>query len=145
MRLTTFTDYTLRVLMYLALQPERRATILEIAAAYGISDNHLTKVVHHLGRSGTIETVRGKSGGLYIARALDTIRLGTVVRESEGEAKMAECMGEMPGSCCIAPACRLAAILEEALDALYVTLDRYSLADLVVKPRKLRGLLQIEA
>lgn len=144
MRLTTFTDYSLRVLMYLALQPERRATIPEIAAAYGISEHHLTKVAHQLGRSGTIETLRGKSGGLRLALAPETIRLGTVIRASEGEAPIVECMGETPGTCCIAPGCRLAGILEEAFGALYATLDRYTLADLVLGHRKLQHLLRVD-
>ncbi len=139
MRLTTFTDYTLRVLMYLALQPERRVTIPEIASAYGISENHLTKVVHHLGRSGMIETLRGKSGGLRLAQTLEAIRLGTVVRASEGEAAFVA-----SEACCIAPVCRLADILEEALGALYASLDRYTLADLVASPRKLQRLLLMD-
>lgn len=145
MRLTTFSDYTLRVLMYLALRPERRVTIHEIASAYGISENHLTKVVHHLGRTGIIETLRGKSGGLRLTQALETIRLGAVVRTSEGEAAFVECMSETSHMCCIAPACRLAGILEEALDALYATLDCYTLADLVTRPRKLQRLLLQDA
>ncbi|MEW5873470.1 MAG: Rrf2 family transcriptional regulator [Chloroflexota bacterium] len=144
MRLTTFTDYTLRVLMYLALQPERRVTIPEIASAYGISENHLTKVVHHLGRSGMIETLRGKSGGLRLAQTLEAIRLGTVVRASEGEAAFVACMGGTSEACCIAPVCRLADILEEALGALYASLDRYTLADLVASPRKLQRLLLMD-
>ena len=144
MRLTTFTDYTLRVLMYLALQPERRVTVPEIASAYGISENHLTKVVHHLGRSGMIETLRGKSGGLRLAQTLEAIRLGTVVRASEGEAAFVACMGGTSEACCIAPVCRLADILEEALGALYASLDRYTLADLVASPRKLQRLLLMD-
>lgn len=144
MRLTTFTDYTLRVLMYLALQPGRKVTIPEIASAYGISENHLTKVVHHLGRSGMIETLRGKSGGLRLAQTLETIRLGAVIRASEGEAAFVACMGETPEACCIAPACRLADILEESLGALYASLDRYTLADLVARPRKLQRLLLMD-
>ncbi len=143
MRLTAFTDYSLRVLMYLALQPERRATIPEIAAVYDISGHHLTKVAHQLGRSGTIETLRGKSGGLHLAQAPETIRLGAVIRACEGEAPIVECMGETPGTCCIAPGCRLAGILEEAFDTFYATLDRYTLADLVLGHRELQHLLRV--
>ena len=92
MKLTTFSDYTLRVLMFLALNRDRLATIPEIAAAYGISENHLMKVVHQLGRSGVIESVRGKGGGLRLAREPEDIRLGQVVRVSEGRAPIVECL-----------------------------------------------------
>ncbi|MDP2132008.1 MAG: Rrf2 family transcriptional regulator [Sulfuritalea sp.] len=141
MRLTTFSDYTLRVLMFLALNRERLATIPEIAAAYGISENHLMKVVHQLARSGVIESVRGKGGGVRLAHAPEDIRLGAVVRVSEGEAPIVECMSDGESTCRIAPACRLAAVLSRAFDALYATLDDYTLADLVQSPRGLRALL----
>lgn len=141
MRLTTFSDYTLRVLMYLALEPDRLATIPEIAAAYGISENHLMKVVHQLGRSGVIESQRGKGGGIRLALPAAEIRIGAVVREAEGEAPIVECMGENPGNCCIAPACQLSGILARAFDALYAKLDEYTLADLMGKPRAMSKLL----
>lgn len=84
MRLTTFSDYTLRVLMYLALDTKRLATIAEIAEAYHISGNHLMKVVHQLSRSGVIESTRGKGGGIRLARPAEDIRLGDIIRASEG-------------------------------------------------------------
>jgi Rrf2 family nitric oxide-sensitive transcriptional repressor len=143
MRLTTFTDYSLRVLMYLALQPERRATIPEVAAAYTISPHHLTKVVHHLGRTGVIETLRGKAGGMRLAHAPDAIRLGALIRTCESDAAVVECLGREPGTCCIAPACGLAPILQEAVAAFYASLDRHTLADLVQRPQVLRPLLRI--
>lgn len=142
MKLTTFSDYTLRVLMFLALNRERLATIPEIAAAYGISENHLMKVVHQLARAGVIESVRGKGGGIRLAREPGDIRLGQIVRASEGSAPIVECLADEPGACRIAPACRLAAVLVRAFDALYATLDEYTLADLVRSPRGLQTLLR---
>ncbi len=138
MRLTTFSDYTLRVLMYLAIDPTQLATIPGIAAAYGISENHLMKVVHQLARAGVIESIRGKGGGIRLGRAPEDIRLGQVVRASEGAAPIVECLGEEESACCIAPACRLSGILVRAFDALYDVLDEYTLADLV-KNKKVLG------
>ena len=127
--------------MYLALNRERLATIPEIAAAYDISENHLMKVVHQLARSGVIESVRGKGGGVRLAQAPEDIRLGGIVRASEGSAPIVECLSDEVSSCRIAPACRLTAVLSRAFDALYATLDEYTLADLVQSPRGLRVLL----
>ncbi|MCF8151193.1 MAG: Rrf2 family transcriptional regulator [Burkholderiaceae bacterium] len=141
MKLTTFSDYTLRVLMFLALNRERLATIPEMAAAYDISENHLMKVVHQLARSGVIESVRGKGGGVRLAHAPEDIRLGEVVRVSEGAAPIVECLADDVSHCRIAPACRLTAILVGAFDAMYARLDEYTLADLVRAPRKLEALL----
>ena len=141
MKLTTFSDYTLCVLMFLALNRERLATIPEIAAAYDISENHLMKVVHQLARSGVIESVRGKGGGIRLAREPEAIRLGQIVRASEGSAPIVECLSDEVSSCRIAPACRLTAVLSRAFDALYATLDEYTLADLVQSPRGLKVLL----
>ena len=141
MKLTTFSDYTLRVLMFLALNRDRLATIPEIAAAYGISENHLMKVVQQLARAGVIESVRGKGGGIRLAREPEAIRLGQIVRASEGRAPIVECLSDDAGACRIAPACRLTAILVRAFDALYAALDEYTLADLVRAPRGLKTLL----
>lgn len=141
MRLTTFSDYTLRVLMFLALSRERLATIPEIAAAYEISENHLMKVVHQLARAGVIESVRGKGGGIRLARPPEEIRLGQIVRASEGGAPIVECLSEDASSCRIAPVCRLAAVLSRAFEALYATLDEYTLADLVRTPNRLKAIL----
>ena len=106
MRLSTFSDYNLRVLMYLGIQPDRLTTIAEIAAAHEISENHLMKVVHQLGRSGYIETVRGKGGGMRLAWPPKEIVLGEVIRQTEGANVMAECFAENC-TCRIQPACRL--------------------------------------
>ena len=141
MRLTVFSDYTLRVLMYLALDRSRLATIPEIAQAYGISGNHLMKVVHQLARAGIVESVRGKGGGVRLARAPEEIRLGEIVRTSEGDAPIVECLSQEPHGCRIASSCRLQGILVDAFDALYVALDRHTLADLVDRPRGLQRAL----
>jgi len=136
MRLSTFSDYSLRVLMYLGVQPDRLATIAEIAAVYEISENHLMKVVHQLGRSGYIETVRGKGGGMRLAKAPPDIVLGDVIRQTESDFALVECFGD--DSCCrIQSACRLHAVLDEALNALFLVLDGYTLADLLEKPQSM--------
>lgn len=145
MRLTTFTDYSLRVLMYLALDPDRRATIPEIAAAYGISEHHLTKVVHQLGRSGVVESWRGKGGGVTLARAPEDIRLGAVVRTCEGDAAIVECMAPEANTCRIVKDCRLTGILAAAFEALYASLDAYTLADLVGNKPRLQQTLGLGA
>jgi Rrf2 family nitric oxide-sensitive transcriptional repressor len=130
MRLSTFSDYSLRVLMYLACQDDRLATIVEISQAHGVSKNHLMKVVHQLGRNGYVETVRGKGGGIRLARAAQEIVIGDVVRASEADFALAECFVHT-GQCRIVPSCRLQGVLGEALAALLAVLDRYTLADLV--------------
>lgn len=147
MKLTTFSDYTLRVLMYLAMDRDRLATIPEIASAYGVSENHLMKVVHQLARSGVVESVRGKGGGIRLALAPAEIRIGRIVRASEGSGPVVECHPEAGSgatahaSCRIAPVCRLAGVLATAFDAFYASLDAYTLADLIVEPRALGILL----
>ena len=141
MRLTAFSDYTLRVLMYLALDRTRLATVAEIAAAYGISGNHLMKVVHRLVRAGVVESVRGKGGGVRLARAPEDIRLGEIVRASEGDAPIVECLSGKLGACRIGAPCRLRGVLVDAFDALYESLDQHTLADLVRTPRALRQAL----
>jgi Rrf2 family transcriptional regulator, nitric oxide-sensitive transcriptional repressor len=140
MRLTTFTDYSLRVLVYLATGPAQRATIGQVAAAYQVSENHLVKVVHFLGRQGWLRNVRGKGGGLELALPPQRIVVGEVVRRTEGQA-VAECFGATGGGCCIAPACRLRGVLGEALAAFHAVLDRYTLADLVAGAPQLAQLL----
>lgn len=145
MHLTTFTDYTLRVLIYLALEPDRLATIPEMASAYGISENHLMKVVHRLARSGTVESVRGKGGGVRLAREPSEIRLGQVIRASEGDAAIVECFSVKATTCRIAPACRLAKILDEAFTGLYLSLDAYTVADLCANGGEIRELIMARA
>jgi Rrf2 family transcriptional regulator, nitric oxide-sensitive transcriptional repressor len=141
MRLTSFTDYSLRVLMYVAAQPERHATIAAIAAAFAISESHLTKVVHHLGRNGLLANVRGRGGGVTLARPAESINLGAVVRAAEAEGALVECFDSMTNRCVITPVCGLRGVLVQALDAFYAALDRYTLADITRNRRSLQGVL----
>ena len=143
MRLTSFTDYSLRVLIYLAARPERRATIAEIADAFDVSENHLTKVVHFLGRNGWLANVRGRGGGLMLAKPADAIVVGKVVRDTEGQAMPAECFAEEGGNCSITRVCRLKGVLGEAVEAFYGVLDRYTLEDLVRNRASIVKLLDI--
>lgn len=136
MRLTVMSDYSLRVLMYLGAKPEQRATIQEIARAYGISENHLMKVVHGLGRHGFVETVRGRGGGLRLARPAEDIRVGDVIRSVEDDFALVECFRN--SDCCrITDICRLRGVLKLALDAYFKVLDEWTLAGLVATPKNL--------
>jgi Rrf2 family transcriptional regulator, nitric oxide-sensitive transcriptional repressor len=145
MRLTTFSDYSLRVLMYLGVHGERLATIGEIATAYGVSENHLMKVVHHLAQHGYIETTRGKGGGMRLARPPDKINVGEVVRGTEENLVLVECF-DRASDCRIEPACVLKGVLGRAVAAFFAALDRYTLADLLVtKPRLARMLILSDA
>jgi Rrf2 family transcriptional regulator, nitric oxide-sensitive transcriptional repressor len=144
MKLTAFTDYSLRVLIYVAAQPERRATIADIAEAFEVSENHLTKVVHFLGKNGWLATVRGKGGGLELPMPPELIEIGKVVRETEGAGLPADCFGKDGEHCCIAQICRLRGVLGEAVGAFYAVLDKYTLADLVHNRQSLAKVLFTE-
>ena len=120
MRLTRYTDYALRTLLYLGANEPRQSSIAEIARAYGISENHLTKVVHQLGRLGLVRTIRGRGGGLRLALSPGEIVVGAVVRQTEEDLALVECFGE--GACAITPACRLRRALAEALAAFLAVL-----------------------
>jgi Rrf2 family nitric oxide-sensitive transcriptional repressor len=139
MRLTIFTDYSLRVLIYLGTQRAnaRLATIGDIAGAYGISGEHLRKVVHHLAKEGYIETTRGKGGGMRLARAPERINVGTVVRGTEEDFALVECFQATDGKCPIAPVCVLAPALDRALKAFFRELDGHTLADLLAPQSRL--------
>jgi Rrf2 family nitric oxide-sensitive transcriptional repressor len=141
--LTVYTDFALRLLMYLAVKEEGLATISEVARSYGISKNHLMKVAHELGVGGYIETVRGRSGGLRLARPVESIRLGDVVRATEPDMALVACSKPIDGPCAIKSCCVLRVALEEAATAFLEVLDGYSLADLVKPRTRLRGLLSI--
>ena len=144
MRLTTYTDYALRTLMYLAIKPWGLATIADISTAYGISSNHLMKVVHQLGRAGVIETVRGRQGGLRLARSPEKISLADIVQRMEPDIDIAPCFSAK-GTCTIQSCCVLQRALKEALDAFLSVLEGYTLADLIKPQRRLTTLLGIEA
>ena len=133
MRLTNFSDYALRVLLYAAARRDELITIEETAKVYGISKAHLMKVVNQLTRAGYLNAVRGRYGGLTLAMRPNKIRLGDVVRATEPDFAMVECFGS-DNQCRITPRCRLRGVLKEALGAFMSTLDRYTLADLVLRP-----------
>lgn len=142
MRLTVYTDYTLRTLMYLGVNAGRPATIADIARAYGISEAHLMKVVHQLGAAGDIATTRGRNGGIRLAKPAASLNLGALVRRTETDLDLVPCF-EATESCAIGGACALRAVLSEALAAFLAVLDRYTLADLLVPRRGLAGALGI--
>lgn len=143
MRLTTFSDYSFRVLIYLGSAPGGLATIADIAAAYRISPNHLMKVVHYLAQAGYIETVRGKGGGMRLARPAESINVGRVLRDTEEGFDVVECLQPGRADCRIAPACVLKGALSEARDAFLAVLDRHTLADLLAPARPLAKLLAV--
>ncbi|MEX0943302.1 MAG: Rrf2 family transcriptional regulator [Pseudomonadales bacterium] len=130
MRLTQHTDYSLRVLLYLALVPEQLATIQQISEAYGISRNHLMKVVHKLVKTGFVESVRGQGGGIRLNKAPQDIGIGKVIRAMEPDIALVECL-RPDNTCVITPACKLPPILNKALAAFFRELDRYTLKDLL--------------
>jgi Rrf2 family transcriptional regulator, nitric oxide-sensitive transcriptional repressor len=141
MRLTDYTDYALRVLMYVGARPGRLVTIQEIADEHRISKNHLTKVVHRLGLAGLITTMRGRTGGITLARDPGTITLGEVVRMTEPDFTMVECFDEMLNSCRLSPVCVLKHALGRATSAYLGELDRMTLADVLpATPGSLSGI-----
>ncbi|HRP79912.1 MAG TPA: Rrf2 family transcriptional regulator [Aquamicrobium sp.] len=145
MRMTQHTDYALRMLIYLAGRPGGTATVSDVADAYRLSRNHLLKVALRLRRLGFIATTRGRSGGIRLARAPHEINLGALVRGTEEEFALVECMQEAGGACVISPVCRLKGIFGEALDAYLAVLDRYTLADAIRNQAGLNALLGLGA
>lgn len=144
MNLTRFSDYALRVLLCAGTYPDRLLTIGDIARTYGISENHLMKVVHRLAQIGVLETVRGKGGGLRLACAPQDINLGKTLRQTEQGQPLVECFDGGHGECCIAPACALKKALQEAEQAFFLVLDGYSLADLLINRPALERLLPLD-
>jgi Rrf2 family transcriptional regulator, nitric oxide-sensitive transcriptional repressor len=143
MRLTVYTDYALRLLMYLAVKNDGLATIADVAESYGISKNHLTKVAYQLGVSGYVETVRGRRGGLRLAKPAETIGLGEVVRHTEPDMALMPCFKPVDAPCPIWRCCVLRGALEKARLAFVEVLDGYTLGDLVKPRAPLRALLSI--
>jgi Rrf2 family nitric oxide-sensitive transcriptional repressor len=134
MRLTNFSDYALRLLMYAAAQKDRLVTIEEASKVYGISRGHLMKIANTLTRAGYLRAVRGRSGGLELARRPEKICLGGVIRATEPDFALVECFTS-GDQCLITSRCRLRGVLKEALNAFVETLDRYTLADLMLRPK----------
>ena len=138
MRLTHYTDLSLRLLMYLAVKPDGLATIQEVAERYGVSRNHLMKVAQGLVRQGFVASTRGNKGGLRLQRPATEIRVGEVIRTTEDDFRMVECFEAGRSSCTLLPACRLKGVLGEALAAYLSVLDRYTLDDLTVPTHPMR-------
>jgi Rrf2 family nitric oxide-sensitive transcriptional repressor len=131
MKLTAYTDYALRTLMYLGAQQDRLVTIQDIADLHNIAKNHLTKVVHQLGVLGVIQTVRGRNGGLRLGKEPADINIGTVVRNTETDFYMAECFDRERNTCILTPSCALKGILNTATSAYLAVLDGVTLQDLM--------------
>jgi Rrf2 family nitric oxide-sensitive transcriptional repressor len=136
MRLTLYTDYSLRVLLYLAYKKDETVTITELADFYKISRNHLVKVVHNLGIKGYIHTTRGKNGGLRLERPANEIVIGDVVRKMEPDFELLECFNAATDHCVITKNCALKSVLINARDDFLATLDQYTVADAVKSPAK---------
>lgn len=134
MRLTAYTDYSLRTLMHLAINQDHLVTIQEIANLHGISKNHLTKVVHQLGISGLVTTVRGRNGGFKLGMSPKEINIGEVIRTTENDFFMAECFEQDNKNCAYSSACILKDLLAKATLAYLAVLDEVTLEDLIKKP-----------
>jgi Rrf2 family transcriptional regulator, nitric oxide-sensitive transcriptional repressor len=143
MQLTQFSDYALRTLIYLGLRPDELVTIEQIASAYGISESHLTKVVHKLGKLNIIDTVRGRRGGMRLNCTPADINIGGIVRQMEGNLNIVECFDVVHNTCPIAPVCGLTGMLHEALESFMKVLDRYTLADIIKDRPSFAALLAI--
>jgi Rrf2 family nitric oxide-sensitive transcriptional repressor len=129
MRLSEYTDYTLRVLMYCAVHRERLVTIGELAEHHRLSKNHLMKVVNDLARQGLLETIRGRGGGLRLLAEPETIRIGDVVRATETDFRLVECFDATTNVCTLSPSCRLKHLFDDALAGYFKALDGATLAD----------------
>lgn len=141
MKLTLHTDYALRMLIFLAIHEGRPATVSDVASTYGLSRNHLLKVALNLGRLGYVKTTRGRSGGIALAQAPKDINIGAVVRATEDDFALVECLCRDGGSCIITPGCRLKGIVARAVDAFLAVFDAYTLADLTGNRTLLEELL----
>lgn len=144
MRLTDYTDYSLRTLMYLGMHQERLVTIQDIADSYAISKSHLMKVVHQLGLAGLVETIRGRSGGLRLGRKPEEINIGEVVRRTEPDFMMVECFNRDLNECVLAPSCALQGVLGKATQAYLDVLGRYTLADLLRDSPSLHRIIKLQ-
>lgn len=146
MRMTMYTDFSLRLLIYLAIRPTgQKATVPEIADSYGISKNHLMKVSQHLAKLGYIESTRGRGGGVRLLLEPSEINVGKVVREMEDDFYIVECFDRTRNGCPITPVCTLKHALGRALQAYLAVLDEYTLQDLARNPLELLTFLQGES
>jgi Rrf2 family nitric oxide-sensitive transcriptional repressor len=130
MRLTDYTDYTLRVLMFCALHPERSITIAELAESHAVSKNHLMKIVNDLARQGLLQTTRGRGGGLRLLKPAADIRIGDVVRQTETDFRMVECFDAGHNACTLTAHCQLKQVIRTALQSYMAELDKVTLADI---------------
>ena len=143
MQLTQFTDYSLRALIYITLRNES-CTIRDITEAYGISNNHMVKIIHNLSKLNLIKTIRGKNGGILMASQPETINLGQLVAQLEPHFDLVPCFNKVKANCCIAPECKLKSVLHEAQAAFMGILARYTLADVLHNKPELSVLLNIK-
>jgi Rrf2 family nitric oxide-sensitive transcriptional repressor len=148
MRLTDYTDYSLRVLLYLAVRGSGLSTIQDISDAYGISKNHLMKVVQQLGELGWVETVRGRNGGLRLAEQTGALTVGEIVRATESDFALVGCFPDQHGErrgCVITAQCRLRGALEAARNAFLAELDRHTIAEVAQPHGPLAALLGLSS
>ena len=140
MRLTDYTDYTLRVLMFCALNPDRSVTIAELAESHAVSKNHLMKIVNDLARQGLLQTTRGRGGGLRLLKKPEDINIGEVVRQTETDFRLVECFDASVNTCSLTAQCQLKHVFSKALKSYMAELDKVTLADVTRSPPVLQGL-----
>lgn len=137
MRLTSYSDFSLRVLLYVAVNSEKLVTIKEISEAYEISSNHLMKIIHNLGKMNYIETIRGRNGGIRLSKQPADINIGELIRKTEEDFYLVECFKE-DNNCVITPVCSLKHMLNEALNSFFHVLDKYTLEDILTNKSVLK-------
>ena len=143
MELSRFSDYSLRVLMYTAAKEGEKVTLGELAGVYRISQHHLVKIVHYLGKLGYLQNRRGRSGGIRLGRPMAEIRVGDVIRQTETHFHLAECFNPATDACRLTPTCRLKGVFHEACEAFLAVLDHYTLEDLVISTKPTLLLLSL--
>ncbi|MCY7753766.1 nitric oxide-sensing transcriptional repressor NsrR [Bacillus haynesii] len=142
MKLTNYTDYSLRVLIFLATKNSNElVNIKDIADSYSISKNHLMKVIYELGKLGYVETIRGRNGGIRLGKAPELINIGEVIRNTEDDFNIVECFNGEKNNCILSPICGLKHVLNKALSAYLDVLDQYTLQDIIVNQDHIRKLL----
>lgn len=142
MQLTQFTDYSLRSLIYIAVRKDT-CKIADISEAYGISQHHLTKIIHHLSKLGMIKTTRGKNGGITLVESASRLTLKKIILQLEPHFDLVPCFNVKKQNCCIAPACKLKHILHDAQKAFFAVLEKFTLADILENEKALQNLLGI--